>query len=347
MQQPPPGPGPSSAACAPTATSAVAGTAQSPNAAAVAAATAAAASVPPNAAPAAAAAAALAAAAAGPSGAGPPSAAASVSAAAAAACAAAAASSTANQDLASLFECPVCFDYVLPPILQCHAGHLVCSSCRPKLTCCPTCRGQLGGNIRNLAMEKVASTVMFPCKYSSSGCGASLLHTEKLDHEETCEYRPYSCPCPGASCKWQGSLEQVMSHLMQVHKSITTLQGEDIVFLATDINLPGAVDWVMMQSCFGHHFMLVLEKQEKFDGHQQFFAIVQLIGTRKQAENFAYRLELNGHRRRLTWEATPRSIHEGVSSAIMNSDCLVFDTSIAQLFADNGNLGINVTISMC
>ncbi|PSN30361.1 hypothetical protein C0J52_27325 [Blattella germanica] len=58
------------------------------------------------------------------------------------------------------------------------------------------------------------------------------------------------------------------------------------------------------------------------------------------------RLELNGQKRRLTWEATPRSIHEGVSSAILNSDCLVFDTSIAQLFADNGNLGINVTISM-
>ena len=101
---------------------------------------------------------------------------------AAAAVAAVAANST-NQDLASLFECPVCFDYVLPPILQvrmkcslsasssfmtvsfqCHAGHLVCSNCRPKLTCCPTCRGQLGGNIRNLAMEKVASTVMFPCR---------------------------------------------------------------------------------------------------------------------------------------------------------------------------------------
>ncbi|KAL1770894.1 E3 ubiquitin-protein ligase SIAH1 [Sigmodon hispidus] len=91
----------------------------------------------------------------------------------------------------------------------------------------------------------------------------------------------------------------------------------------------------------------VLEEQAKYDGHQQFFAIVQLIGTRKQAENFAYQLELNGHRRRLTWEATPRSIHEGIATAIMNSDCLVFDTSIAQLFAENGNLGINVTISMC
>lgn len=44
-----------------------------------------------------------------------------------------------------------------------------------------------------------------------------------------------------------GSLDQVMPHLLVNHKSITTLQGEDIVFLATDINLPGAVDWVMMQ----------------------------------------------------------------------------------------------------
>ena len=67
------------------------------------------------------------------------------------------------------------------------------------------------------------------------------------------------------------------------------MAGEDIVFLATDINLPGAVDWVMMQSCFGHNFMLVLEKQEKIDGLQMFYAIVQLIGTRKQAENFIYR----------------------------------------------------------
>jgi len=175
----------------------------------------------------------------------------------------------------------------------------------------------------------------------------TLLHTDKTDHEDVCEYRPYCCPCPGASCKWQGSLDAVMMHLLSQHKSITTLQGEDIVFLATDINLPGAVDWVMMQSCFGQSFMLVLEKQEKYDGHQQFYAIVQLIGTRKAAENFAYRLELNGLKRRLTWEATPRSIHDGVQSAIQNSDCLVFDTNIARLFADNGNLGINVTISMC
>lgn len=151
-----------------------------------------------------------------------------------------------------------------------------------------------------------------------------------------------------------------MQHLWLAHKSITTLQGEDIVFLATDITLPGAVDWVciettvlvllfepdvslqvMMQSCFGHHFMLVLEKQEL-----QFFAIVQLIGSRQQAEKFVYRLELNGSKRRLTWESTPKSIHEGIQQAILHSDCLVFDGATAALFSENGNLAINVTVSI-
>ncbi|XP_065319442.1 E3 ubiquitin-protein ligase SIAH1A-like [Gordionus sp. m RMFG-2023] len=309
-------------------------------------------------------------------------------------------SSDSNEnDITSFFECPVCFDYVLPPIYQCRSGHLVCSLCRLNLKCCPTCRGPLG-NIRNLAMEKVASTILFPCKYNNSGCNKSLSHTEKVEHEEICEFRPYVCPCPGASCKWQGSLEQVMSHLLVSHKTITTLQGEDIVFLATDINLPGNVDWVMMQSCFGHHFILVLEKQERLatpaptpsalsstpsnnlpssnltpssldhqgsadgggggsGGHaghamgvslnrtplQQFYAVVQLIGSRKQAENFAYKLELNGNGRRLTWEARPRSVHEGIANAIAKCDCLVFESGVASLFAENGNLAINVTIT--
>jgi hypothetical protein len=89
-----------------------------------------------------------------------------------------------------------------------------------------------------------------------------------------------------------------------------------------------------MQSCFGHHFMLVLEKQE-----QQFFAIVQ-------AEKFVYRLELNGNKRRLTWESTPKSIHDGIQQAILLSDCLVFDGATALLFSENGNLAINVTVSL-
>ena len=94
-----------------------------------------------------------------------------------------------HQDLVNLFECPVCFDYALPPILQCQSGHIVCSQCRQKLSSCPTCRGPLG-NIRNLGMEKVADTILFPCKYQTNGCLLNLMHKHKLEHEDCCDFRP-------------------------------------------------------------------------------------------------------------------------------------------------------------
>uniref|UniRef100_A0A0K0E4I0 E3 ubiquitin-protein ligase n=1 Tax=Strongyloides stercoralis TaxID=6248 RepID=A0A0K0E4I0_STRER len=250
----------------------------------------------------------------------------------------------ASVDVLNAFECPVCLEYMVPPLFQCGAGHLVCGSCRPKISSCPSCRGPVP-NVRNLALEKIAATIYFPCKYNINGCDEAFSASEKLPHEEACEYRPYCCPCPGASCKWQGSVEHVMPHLMKAHRSITTLQGEDIVFLATDISLPGAVDWVMLQSCYECHFMLVLEKQEKFGNTEQFYAIVQLIGSKKDAEKFIYRLELSNQKRRLCWEAAPKSIHEGIASSLNSSDCLLFDSKLAKLFSENGNLGINVTIT--
>ncbi|XP_077312062.1 E3 ubiquitin-protein ligase SIAH1-like [Lithobates pipiens] len=247
-----------------------------------------------------------------------------------------------NNDLLSLFECPVCLDYVIPPILQCQSGHLVCSNCCPRLTCCPICLGPLG-SIHCLMMDKVADSVLFTCKYECSDCTERLPRAEKSDHEKLCEFQPCSCPHPGVSCKWQGSLDAVMPHLVHQHKLIT-LQEEEIVFNA-NVNIPGTGTWAVIQSCFGLHFMFVLKKPEECNCHQQLFAIVQLIGTRNQAENFAYRLALNSHHRRLTWEATPRSIHEGITTAIRNKDCLVFDAITAQLFAKNGRLRIKVTIA--
>ncbi|PNF31023.1 E3 ubiquitin-protein ligase SIAH1 [Cryptotermes secundus] len=252
---------------------------------------------------------------------------------------------TVQEDLASEFQCPVCCNYIHTPILQCPNSHLICANCRPKLTCCPICRARLG-NFRNFAMEKVARTLMLPCNYSTFGCAVALLHTERWAHEEACEFRPYSCPSRLASCKWEGSLEQVMTHLMTSHKSIAILQGEAVVFPASDISQRRKRQSVMIQSCFGHHFRLLLEKRVKWDGHQHLSAIVQLIGTRKQTKKFAYKLELNGHGRRLTLEATPKSIHEQVTIIILNSDCLQFDGYTARLFADDGILRIHVSISM-
>ena len=99
----------------------------------------------------------------------------------------------------------------------------------------------------------------------------------------------------------------------------------------------------------GHRRLRCVCFRLELNGHKRLRCVcfrLELNGH-KRLRHLCFRLELNGHRRRLTWEATPRSIHDGVQAAINTSDCLVFDTNIAQLFADNGNLGINVTINMC
>ena len=36
--------------------------------------------------------------------------------------------------------CPVCFELACAPIFMCAKEHLVCSTCRPKLSQCPQCR---------------------------------------------------------------------------------------------------------------------------------------------------------------------------------------------------------------
>ena len=71
------------------------------------------------------------------------------------------------QKLIKLFECPVCHEYMRPPIPQCKKGHVLCEKCRPKVKgVCPLCK-QLVGNQTNLMMEKICPLVKFPCGYAA------------------------------------------------------------------------------------------------------------------------------------------------------------------------------------
>ena len=66
-------------------------------------------------------------------------------------------------------------------------------------------------------------------------------------------------------------------------KLIKTLVGKDVVFLAILTTLAGSVDWVMMQLCYGDHFMLVVEKWEQSEVSQQSFTVIKQV-----SENFTY-----------------------------------------------------------
>jgi len=82
---------------------------------------------------------------------------------------------------------------------------------------CPTCRQELG-DIRCLALEKVAESLELPCKYYSLGCSEIFPYYSKLKHETVCNYRPYSCPYAGSECSVVGDIPFLVAHLRDDHK---------------------------------------------------------------------------------------------------------------------------------
>lgn len=249
-----------------------------------------------------------------------------------------------STDLAHLFECPVCYHAVLPPIYQCPEGHLVCADCRPKLSgTCPECRAELG-KIRNLALEKVAKSVAFPCINAESGCTTVTRYDQKERHEKECEFRLLSCPHPGERCVWLGPVKELIAHLHGTHRIPPAIVGADILFLATNLQVTGTVYWTLIQSCFEHQFVVIMEKKDTPDGGAQYLAFMVILGSQKEAANFICNLELVENRRRFTWSAIPRPIEDGIAGALQDRDGLIFDDTIAKRAAHNHCLDLEVTV---
>lgn len=247
-------------------------------------------------------------------------------------------------DLIQLFDCPVCFENILPPIMQCPAGHTICSVCLGRIQFCPTCRGPVTNPIRNLQMEKIAESLSFPCTHQSRGCTALLRYVDKVIHEAVCDFQPYPCPCPRNTCTWQGSWNEIITHVSEHHKTIPLSQGQETVFVISDYDSPWCHKWVMFLSAFQRDFLLTVEKDVKHN-ETQYNSLVQLMGPHSEAANFLYRLELNGNFRRLAWEGRTTSTAVDMRITVSREDCLTFSAVTALHFAINSNLAINMSIS--
>ena len=101
-------------------------------------------------------------------------------------------------ELKAKLECPVCL--AVPTegqMLACPRGHLVCASCRVKMTAggqedCPVCREPMGNNKSLLAMV-VIENMEHEC--TNTGCKEKLAYKEVTKHkEELCRFRKVLCP---------------------------------------------------------------------------------------------------------------------------------------------------------
>lgn len=249
-----------------------------------------------------------------------------------------------EDSMVSLFECPVCLDSVLPPIVQCRNGHLVCSSCRANVDTCPVCREQLD-DIRNLALEKIAEKVKFPCKFKSSGCTLMLSAADKLMHQGVCLFRFFRCPHPSGQCQWQGCADEVRGHLLSAHPFVSALKDKEIMLHVEASDADVISYWMQMQLCFGREFLVIVRRRQIDDDRWCYCAVVQMIDQDNNAANaFAYHVEHNGPNGRHAHEGIPLGIEDDVTVALDNGDCLEFEVTNDHIVLSGGLVRVKSTI---
>ncbi|KAG6436476.1 hypothetical protein SASPL_101376 [Salvia splendens] len=101
-------------------------------------------------------------------------------------------------------------------LVECPNGHTLSSKCQSKVQCYPICHLERG-NVRWLALERVAESRELPRKYQILGCQDIFLYHGRLRHEQNCRYRPYKCSYAGADCPISDSIQFLVDHLKRDH----------------------------------------------------------------------------------------------------------------------------------
>jgi len=277
-------------------------------------------------------------------------------------------------------ECPVCYDYIIPPVKQCIKGHLICSSCFQKLkpATCPTCRSDLSQE-RNLAVEKIAYLLKYPCRYSLSGCKQFFLLPQKDFHERNCQYLLVKCPfmIKNGKCKYNGTLKNTEDHLKTDHKITAVSIREDGMYFykckgfsrrQTGPSLEGERSlpqvwrqiWVFLFKWDGYMFRFIVKKVNSKqigrgdnDSKIKDFIIshIQFVGVESLAGKYAYIItifEAKSRKRSHELQGIVTStLNSTIEECVKNSsNCgLVLPYLKAKDFVDeNGNLGFIINM---
>ncbi|XP_044504753.1 E3 ubiquitin-protein ligase SINAT2-like isoform X2 [Mangifera indica] len=241
---------------------------------------------------------------------------------------------TANNEVHELLECPVCMNLMYPPIYQCPNGHTVCSNCKVRVRkSCPTCCHEFG-NIRCLALEKVAESLDLSCRYQIFGCLDIFPYYSKLKHEKNCKYRPFNCPYAGAECSVAGDIPLLVRHLKNHHKvdlhDGSTFNHRYVKANAQEVE--NATWMLTVFNCFGQQFCLHFEAFH-LGMAPVYMAFLRFMGDEEEARQFSYSLEVGRNGRKLTWQGIPRSIRDSHKKVRDSQDGLIIQRNLALFFS--------------
>ncbi|RHN56826.1 putative E3 ubiquitin-protein ligase SIN [Medicago truncatula] len=114
-----------------------------------------------------------------------------------------------------LLECCNCYQPLKIPVFQCDNGHIVCSTCCPKLrNKCHKCSLSISSK-RCEAIENLLRSIEVPCPNAKYGCRVTNRYIRQRDHENECIHKP--CYCPFSGCDFVESSEVLSMHFCHKH----------------------------------------------------------------------------------------------------------------------------------
>lgn len=242
-----------------------------------------------------------------------------------------------DERILKVLECPVCIEYMSPPIYICQNGHSFCESCKNKISVCSFCKSKMG-NSRNYSLEHLSGLVYPPCKNHKLGCTFRSLLSEVKQHEVGC--LRYKCPLDGKSdglgvitrCKWFGTYEELLEHSKTAHSCI---QGDKFV---GSCSMSMKKDSYILVYAYGHLFSAVSRTEP---GKGLYFDMV-FVGPPELTPKFGFYIEFKAGAKRLIYYEACKYVSEGES---VFKNCLsIGGSALIPFIDDNSFVRINVRI---
>ncbi|XP_021931358.1 E3 ubiquitin-protein ligase sina-like isoform X2 [Zootermopsis nevadensis] len=195
------------------------------------------------------------------------------------------------KDLLKELMCPICLEYIRPPIPMCENGHSVCKTCRQKLLNCPVCRGMFSYK-RCFLLENMTKKMKYPCKYYNRGCPRAFYLQHIEEHEDQCQHQPSKCPFSfvgKASCTWEGSMTDIRQHMENKHMGPSNQSNatgsNNGQFLCEEIKTTG--EWYTPIFRMGEIFFLL----SKIINNNLYVSILQ-VALKRGAPNYSYKVTM-------------------------------------------------------
>ena len=242
-----------------------------------------------------------------------------------------------EESLLSELQCPVCMEYMVPPIILCVNGHNICEICSSKITACPTCRDRILGT-RGLSLEKLAREVNYPCSYQMLGCEEVFVHDMVREHQHRCRYRPLQCPVPDTTefvqCPWTGRYDDIEKHLM----------GEHLEYCYGHVTREFRVLECSVGDIFLSKFVFALNEVFFLTLHTEndmFYAVLRYIGPPDRAAKYKYKVKFvnTDNTEGVTVLHLARSFDEKLDDILNSGNCgNLHNDVVRRLIDEEGNL---------